>query len=131
MGVVAARNRNREEPDMTATAGHGRPTTYRKRRCRCDDCRANEAARRRRQREQVAASTRSSPRADARHGEDCEGRLSILCWCETSMLWLDPAEIRAGRTGTCGRPRCHDGYRSPVFSDALNEQFRIQPRKVA
>lgn len=34
-------------------------------------------------------------------------RLPVTCWCERRIVHLPASEIAAGRTASCGRPRCH------------------------
>ena len=47
---------------------------------------------------------------DRRHGHRkafSGERLAVTCWCEATVLYLPASEIAAGRTASCGEPRCH------------------------
>lgn len=41
-----------------------------------------------------------------RQSEYPNGDLIALCWCERRHVRVAPAEIRAGRTESCGHARC-------------------------
>jgi hypothetical protein len=32
----------------------------------------------------------------------------VECWCQQGFVWLPVEQVRAGRTGTCGRRDCFD-----------------------
>lgn len=52
---------------------------------------------------------RESNRISRLIGPTEDGFLRATCWCETSTFVLVPiAEVKAGRTGTCGRPSCRE-----------------------
>lgn len=81
---------------------HGSRTAYCYHRCRCDECRAANAA----YVSQWAWTTgRASPREQSGHKGSRSGRLLVTCWCEASFVSIDRAEVLAGRTGSCG-PDC-------------------------
>jgi hypothetical protein len=35
-----------------------------------------------------------------------KGKLAVMCWCEADVVYVTPAELRAGRTGSCNRLGC-------------------------
>lgn len=37
---------------------------------------------------------------------DSLGYLAVVCWCGRKTVHARPEEIRAGQTGSCGRPNC-------------------------
>ena len=41
--------------------------------------------------------------ADGRHHRDL---LAVECWCQHNIIHIPAQLIRAGKTATCGRPRC-------------------------
>lgn len=48
---------------------------------------------------------RRGQRGPIPHGER-SGHLEALCWCEATIVTVPATDIRKGRTGTCGDPRC-------------------------
>ena len=66
--------------------------------CRCSKCREAEAVyqslrRRNVLRQQIGAA------ADA---------LPVTCWCESHIVLVDPSDIKAGRTRSCGAAMCRE-----------------------
>lgn len=39
--------------------------------------------------------------------------LMVECWCHRSWVWIPAADVRAGRTESCGMARCHPPERVP------------------
>lgn len=35
-----------------------------------------------------------------------DGRLDSECWCRRKTVPVEPADLKAGRTESCGRPWC-------------------------
>jgi hypothetical protein len=35
-----------------------------------------------------------------------DGTLDVECWCTYKVMRVQAADVRAGRTGSCGRSRC-------------------------
>lgn len=70
---------------------HGTVNGYQNCRCRCGPCKA----------------ARSDARRRARGVErTVDDRLLVVCWCETDFVHVAAAEVRALRTGSCGRAVC-------------------------
>lgn len=41
-----------------------------------------------------------------RQGIAVTATLQVRCWCDRSYVSVPTAEVRKGRTRSCGRPRC-------------------------
>lgn len=45
---------------------------------------------------------------------DSLGYLAVMCWCGRKVVHAKPEDVKAGLTGSCGRPNC----RPPRRNDA-------------
>lgn len=39
-------------------------------------------------------------------GLHLDGTIDVFCWCETKVVQVSSASLRAGQMGSCGRPWC-------------------------
>lgn len=51
---------------------------------------------------------RHAPGRHSIYEPDAFGEMPVLCWCEAKVVHATPAEIRAGRTRSCGRITCKE-----------------------
>lgn len=70
---------------------HGTHNGYQNLGCRGPDCTAAKMAYERQR------------GAEGHHEGD---RLLVTCWCEDGMVFVRAADVRAGRTGSCGKSSC-------------------------
>lgn len=75
---------------------HGTAARYRRGGCRCLGCRTADVEQR--DHGDVNKTLLTLPRPT--------GPLTATCWCERKTVTVSPADVRSGRTGTCGDDAC-------------------------